>query len=175
MVWLVFEVSKLQSSFCIVFFFNISDQTSESDKVGGKDTDPPVSQLSLPPVVLGVCPGNDCDAVTGGEAQVSRLLARERVGRRDNQLSSGSADCWSVLWRNINWVLISSQASTYLHQLSNLNDSEIIYHHPPLTKHPTDANSSKSTTTTQICFNLGFVPQLWQFLEANWPEMTQQN
>lgn len=145
-----------------MFSLSISYQTSESDKVGGKDTDPPVSQLSLPPVVLGVCPGNDCDAVTRGKAQVSGLLASERVGRRDNQLSSCSADCWSVLWRNINWVLISSQASTYLHQPSNLNGSEIIYHHPPLTKHPTDANSSKSTTMTQISLNLGFIPKFWE-------------
>lgn len=82
------------------------EEKSEGDKVGWKDTDPPVSQLSLPPVVLGVRPGDDCDAVASGEAQVSGLLACERVGRRDNQLPSSSAHWRSIPWRK-NRILIN--------------------------------------------------------------------
>lgn len=83
---------------CLVFS-ELWEEKSERDKVGGKDTDAPISQLPLPPVVLGVCPGDDSDAVASSKAQVSGLLARERVGRRDNQLPSSSAHWRSIPWR----------------------------------------------------------------------------
>lgn len=64
---------------------------SERHEVGGEDPDPPVGQFSLPPVVLGVGLGDDGDAVAGDEAQVAGLLTRVRVGRRDDELTAGSA------------------------------------------------------------------------------------
>lgn len=61
------------------------------DEVGGEDPDPPVVQLPLPPVVLGVGAGDDGDAVPGDEAQIAGLLPRERVRGRADQLPAGPA------------------------------------------------------------------------------------
>lgn len=66
---------------------------SERHKVGGKNADPPIGQFPLPPVVLGLCAGDDCDLVAGGEAQVARIHRRELVHRRDDQRSAGGAGC----------------------------------------------------------------------------------
>lgn len=50
-------------------------QGSVRDKVGGENAHPAVLQSPLPPVVLGVGLGGDCDAVAGDDAQVAGLLA----------------------------------------------------------------------------------------------------
>lgn len=83
----------------LIYLFNHSGGKLKGDKVGGKDTNAAVGQLSLPPVVLGVRLSNDCDAVPSGEAQVSGLLACVWVGCRNNQLASSSAHWRSIPWR----------------------------------------------------------------------------
>lgn len=76
---------------------------SVSNEVGGEDSDAPVVQPPLPPVVLGVGRGDAGDAVAGDEAQVAGLLSRERVGRRDDQLTARCAHRRSSAWRGIKY------------------------------------------------------------------------
>lgn len=67
---------------------------SVRDEVSRENPDSPVLQLSLPPVILGLGLGDDSDSVAGDKTQVARLLPRERMGRRDNQLPAGPAHWW---------------------------------------------------------------------------------